>query len=604
MHSSRKNMKKLSFIFVILSAVSLLGWVDPEFVAEKFESAMSTFRSGDYSIAHEQFTNLLMDSRGTENYSMTRFMVGLSSYRNGDWQSSAREFGEYVKSFPGYPIASTARLYQGNALYFEGDNVRAVEAYLSAIDIAGDDKPEIAEIAGQSARNLLWGHLSDDQLMLLANRTEGESSQFVDFIRVKRYAARGENRRALEICNRSLENRSRSPFSDSLKALKNGLSGAISDKFTIIVLAPTSGAYAEYGVGMANGVRMAVDRFRRETGTNIEVIVENTAADPLVGAYACKAALSAQAPIAVIGPLLSDVAVPIAICCDRERVPLIMPTASKDGLAGISPYVFQVSPPQSVGAKALSRYAFDSLGVMQFSAIAPDDAVGRKAVDAFAKSIETLGGEMSSVAYYAEGTIDFSEHLKTIKKPYYEAAKRFFPHAETTDTRFYKPDFSVRSEDEWIVDVPGLLVPAYYEDLLNILPQIPFNYMNARILGENGWLIDELSSMDGSHLDSAIVVPDDFWIDSGSSMWSAFSKGYKKDYGSVPSRVSALGYDSAKLVLGGIRNGIITPDQQRDFLSATRGFIGPSGSITFDETGTNIDVSLIRFNRNKPEKIK
>ena len=604
MPNLQKNIRRLSLVFAVLLAPALMGWVDPEFVADNFNSALTTFRSGDFSTAHEQFTNILMDSRGTQYYSMTQFMVGLSSYRKGDWAKAAREFGSYAKDFPGYPVAAMARLYQGNAYYFDNDYIQAVEAYLSAIDIAGDDLPDVAATARKSARNLLWGYLSDDQLTLLSNRIEGKSAQLVDYIRVKRLYARGNGRRALEICDRSLESRPAGPYSDSLEILAKEISDGISSNLTILVLAPTDGSFAEYGIDMANGVRMAVENFAKSTRKKVDVVVENTSADPLVGAYACNAALRANSPIAVIGPLLSDVAVPIGISCDRDRVPLILPTASKDGLAGISPYVFQVSPPPSIGAKALSQYAFDSLGITNFSALAPDDPVGRKAVEVFADNVEAMGGKILSVAYYAEGTIDFSEHLKAIKKPYYDMAKRYFPHADTSDTRFYKPDHSVRPEDEWIIDIPGLFVPAYYDDLLNILPQIPFNYIKARLLGENGWLIDELSSMDGSHLDSAIVVPDDFWVDEGSSSWTTFRKGYRKAYGSDPSRVAALGYDAARLVLEGIRKGAITPEQQRDFLSATRGFRGPSGSITFDETGTNEDVSLVRFNRNRPEKIR
>ncbi|MCK5833220.1 ABC transporter substrate-binding protein [bacterium] len=599
-----KDMHKVFILLALISTSAVFGWVDPQFVEGSFKSALEVFRGGDYQSSHKKFTSLLMDSRGTEHYSMTKFMVALSSYRDGNWEASAREFGDYVRSFPEYPISATARLYQGNAYFFMDDYINATEVYLASAKLAGDDMPKVAANAMQSSSNLLWGYLTDDQIMLLAARLEGSSGQIVDFYRVKRFQFRGENRRALELCNRSLETRAFGVFSDSLKVLANTLKNAISEKINILVLAPTEGAYAEYGNNIVNGVKMAVDRFSREKRINIAVITENTAADPLVAAYACKTAIAKNSPIAVIGPLLSDVAVPVAIYCDHEHVPLILPTASKDGLSGISPFVFQLSSPPSVGAKTLAHFAFDSLAVTRFSALAPDDPIGRKAVDLFVKEVEALNCEMLSVAYYAEGTIDFSEHLQAIKKPYFDEAKRFFPHADTTDTRFYKPNHSMRNEEEWIVDIPGFFVPAYYDDLVNIIPQVPFNYIRPRFLGENGWIIDQLKTMNGSQIDSAVVVPDDFWVDEGSSIWTSFSKEYKKSFGVNPDRIAALGFDSAKLILRGIDKGLITPEQQRDFLSATNDFSGTSGDISFDEMGTNFDVSLVRFNRNIPEKIR
>ncbi|HHS49920.1 MAG TPA: ABC transporter substrate-binding protein, partial [candidate division Zixibacteria bacterium] len=414
----------------------------------------------------------------------------------------------------------------------------------------------------------------------------------------------GENRRALDICRRALEIRGTGEFTDSLKALEGSLTGRISERLTILVLAPTEGLYSEYGTNIANGVQLAVDNYNKGKRKNIQVVVENTVADPLVAALACQSAIRRHAPIAVIGPLMSNVAVPVAIVCDHERVPLIMPTSSKDGLSALSPFAFQVSPPPSIGAKTLAEYAIDSLGILQFSALAPDDPTGRKAVEQFVRTVESRDGEMVSVAYYSEGTIDFSDQLRKIRQPYFEEAKRFVARADSSDFRFFTPEGKSRDEGEWIMEIPGFFIPAYYEDLVNVIPQVPFNYMRARYLGENGWMIDRIRTMSGAHIDSAIVVPDDFWVDEGSSNWTDFSRDYRRSFGGSPSRIAALAYDSARLVLHGIDRGLITPDQQRDYLSAVYKFTGPSGSITFDEMGTNVDVQLVRFVGNRPEKIE
>ncbi len=599
----REGIKKYSIAALLLLAAAVSAWVNPEYIAERFNEALSAYRSGDYSAAHSKFTNLNMDSRGSQYYSMTIFMIALSSYDAGNWDATAREFADFAKTFPGHPSAAKARVYQGNSRYKTGNPIPAVEAYLLAMDIASEKDIETAEIARRSARAILWGELTMDQLQIVGENAGGPSSQIVDYIRVLRHEHGGELSRALDICNRSLGRRSKGFYADSLKALSASISAKLTDHLSIAVFAPTSGVYTEYGQNMLNGIRLAIDEYKKESGKKIDLLIENTAADILVGAYAARNVYSTKSPVAAIGPLLSDVAVPVGAFSDEYRIPLVSPTASKDGLAGISPFVFQIATPPSIGAGKLAEYAVSKLWITRFSALAPDDPVGRKAVSYFAEKVESLGGEMVSVSYYAEGTVDFSEHLKHIRQPYYDQMKRFSARADTTDYRFYKPNGTMRDEGEWIIGIPAIFIPAYYEDLINILPQVPFNYIQTRLLGANGWIIDDVKSMDASYIDSAIVVADNFWANTEAAGWDRFSKNYRKAYGSGPDRIAAQGYDAGRIVCAGIASGAITPGQMRDYLSGASDFDGPGGGVTFDASGTNTRVNLIVFDRRTPKII-
>jgi len=430
MQNSPTDIRKYSFFLLLTLIIAAQAWVNPEYIETRFDNALTSYRSGDYTTAHLGFTDLLMDSRGSRFYAMTYYLLAMSSYKAANWEVSTREFGDFAQKFPENPAAPTAWVYRGNAFYKSGDLVNATKSYLYALDSPSSD-PATMAVARKSARALLWGYLAKDQLLVISDCTEGPSSQLVDYIRAKRHAYSGESAKALDIATRSLNRRPTGDFADSLRNLSNSISKSLSDNLVIAAFAPTSGAYTEYGQNMLNGIELAIAQYEKSSHKKIEIVVENTGADILVGAYAARNVLGSHSPVAAVGPLTSDVAVSIGAFCDQYRVPMVSPTASKDGLAGISPYVFQIATPPSIGAEKLAEYALNNLYIYRFAALAPDDPVGRKAVAYFAAKAEELGGEVVSVAYYAEGTVDFSEHFAHIRKPFYEQMQRQVARAET-----------------------------------------------------------------------------------------------------------------------------------------------------------------------------
>lgn len=598
----RIDIRKFSLILLV-AVFAAQAWVNPEYIEEGFHGALKEFRAGDYKKAGDSFSSILIDSRGTPYYAMTYFMLGLSYYKAGDYDASARQFGDFAGKLPDNPATGNAWVYKGNSHYHQNEYLEAIKAYLNAMDSPSTNS-QTRDVATKSVRALLWGYLTKDQLTIVGDYAEGPSSQLVDYIRVKRHEHSAEYSRALEIASRSLTRRPEGIYADSLKSFSNRISKDLSENLTLAVLAPKTGEYSDFGQSLINGVSLAVDKFKQSSRKNIDLIIEDTGADILVGAYAAKSIFNRRPPAALIGPLVSDVSVSVGAFCHQYSVPMVSPTASKDGLAGLSPYIFQVAIPPSVGAAKLAEYAYNFAGIARFSALAPNDALGRKTVAIFAKTVEDLGGEMVSISYYSEGTMDFSENLKEIREPYYKEMERQCARAETTDTRFYKPDGTMRKENEWIVHIPAIFVPGYYEDLINILPQVPFNYIKTRLLGANGWIIDEIRRMEASYIDSAIVVADNFWADTENPRWEGFAREYRKSYGYDPDRIAALAYDAANIVCAGLESGAITAEQMRDYLAGVSGHNGVSGDISFDPDGTNIDANIVIFDRKTPKRIE
>jgi len=602
----RNRTRIFSIIVISLISVLNISWTDPEHikrVGKRFDDGLGMFRAGEFGRAHEVFTSLRMDSYGTPYLAITEYMMALSSYKDSKFSSAQNEFQSFLGDFPEHPAASWARAYLGNCLYKIDDRMGALKQFLICYDIAYGKYPELEKLARISSRRLLWGYLTIDELQIIGAQAEGHSASLVDYIRAKRHFLGGEKARALEICNRSISLRPKDVYTDSIKALSETINKDFANKIRIAILAPTEGRYAEFGSSLINGARLALNQFK-DSAKKIEIITASTHGDPLLAAFAAKKTIDEEYPNAIIGPLLSDEAVAVGLVCDKYKIPMITPTASNDGIAALSPYVFQIAATPSLAAKKLAEYAIDTLFITRFSAIAPDDAIGRNAMSYFAEEAKKHGGEIVGVAYYADETVDFSTHIKQLKQPYYDALKRLSARADSTDLRFFKPDGTMRDEDEFIVNIPAIFVPAYLEDLLNILPQITFNYIHTRILGVNGWIIDEIKRMDATYIDSAVAVPDEQWIDKDAPGWDNFERSYKSAYGDKPNRIAALGYDAGKLIGQAIAKNIILPEQIRDYLSGIEGYSGPSGKITFDNYGANTEVRLIMFDRKTPKRLR
>jgi len=575
---------------------------------ESYDAAEKLYGDEQYQRAYGLFSQVFMQSSDQDLRAKALYMKALCSYHTGAYQNAAQEFEDFIRIFPDHPLLHQAAQWAGNAFFLRESYLNSAQYY--ALAMLSPDPKEQRKIE-QTMQNVLWGYLPTEYYPALLDRVDRSLEGYVGYWWLKRLQRDGEYARALREGQKLLQRIYVVQDKRRLEEELGKVESYLSEHLVVAVLVPQAGDFAGYGDDVRRGVELAFGQSSRK----IEVRVIDSGGDALTTAREMDKLMRSTTPLCIIGPITSNETVAAGALAGTYRVPLITPSASRDGIAEISPYIFQLIASPVKAATYLAQYATalvnaDSTAIDSVAILAPDNELGRACAMAFATAISDTGRTIVGAKFYATGTVDFSQMLAEIKEPilqYYDVGWR---HFDTLDATLYKCDSDsgcrLKPREEWAVHIDAFFVPGYYSDIGVILPQIPFMYITTRVFGVNGWVVNDLRKEKNvkRYLDGCIIVPDDFYICRENEEWKSFERAYKNKYGASPSRLAALGYDAASLVLTGIARGAVTQELMRDFLSGIFDFNGAAGPITFDENGANTTANIFRFIGDEPVKMK
>jgi ABC-type branched-subunit amino acid transport system substrate-binding protein len=298
----------------------------------------------------------------------------------------------------------------------------------------------------------------------------------------------------------------------------------------VAVLVPTSGPSAAVGQSIANAAQMALADLGEK---RIAISVYNTAGPGGAG-QAMREALSAGAGV-VLGPLLAaDVraAAPIA----REAGVPVLSFSNDAALAGSGVYVLGFQPGDSV--ERLVRFA-RSKGVERFAALTPAGDYGSRAATAYLRAVEAAGGRVTAVVTY---TRDRTKLLQAARKVTdYEGRLARARGGQPT----IRPDGTVvpaTQRQPGPVPFQALLIADSGSIASAFTPALAqMGAGEAKIMGTELWAaepgIARLPGLRGAWYAS---VP--------GGRFETLATRYRAKYGTTPSRLSSLGYDSVLLV--------------------------------------------------------
>jgi len=503
--------------------------------------------------------------------------------------------------FPDHPPIYRAAYWAGDANVVDSSFLSSAQDFALA---TLEDNPREQMKASKALENILWGYLPIEYFPPLLDRVDRSLEGFIAVIWLRRLQNDNEYAKALregqKMLQRVYDTQSKRQLEDEMKKIVNYLK----ENLIVAVLVPERGDFSQFGTDVANGVRLAF----AQSSKNIDIEILDTGGDPLKTAKQMDKLMQSKMPLCIIGPITSNETVAAGALAGTYKVPLITPSASRDGIAEISPYIFQLVASPVKSSAYLAQFASDSMDT--FAIVAPDDELGHACALAFASVAAQKKKVILGAKFYSVGTVDFSQLLAEIKEPILQYYDENWRHFDTLDAALYECDSDsgcqVKPREEWLVHIDGIFLPAYYDDIVVILPQIPFMYIDAKVLGTNGWVLNDLLRAKHlrRYLDSVLVIPDDFYICKDNTGWDSFARKYKAKYSTSPSRLAALGYDAATLVIKGIESGAVTQELMRDYLSGIHDFAGAAGPITFDENGANMRAIIMTFQNGKPEKIK
>jgi branched-chain amino acid transport system substrate-binding protein len=201
-----------------------------------------------------------------------------------------------------------------------------------------------------------------------------------------------------------------------------------SETVRIGVIAPLSGPLGTVGLGIRNGVDLAVrqaNEQHRVKGWRIAVTADDDTAVPDVGANAATSLSDNRSVMAVVGTLNSDVATTVAPILNSRKVVMISPANTDPALTRGTdpktrvrpfPYYFRVAASDLTQGPFAATFAYQTAGKRNVVVIHDKTTYGQHLALGFKAQFEQLGGKVAATETVNPDDKDFSAVLSRIRR--------------------------------------------------------------------------------------------------------------------------------------------------------------------------------------------
>lgn len=336
-------------------------------------------------------------------------------------------------------------------------------------------------------------------------------------------------------------------------------------------LAPLTGNVSVYGISASNGTKLAFDEVNKDGGVlgkKIKFIIEDEKGDATEAVNAYNKLANNEEVVAVIGDITSKPAAAVANASQKEKIPVITPTATAANVTTYGENVFRACFLDPFQGSVMAKFAKEKLSAKTAAIVYnTGDDYSSGVAEAFKKAFEKAGGKV--VAYEGYGATD-----KDFK-------------AQLTKIKGQSPDV--------------LMIPDYYNTVALIAAQIKEVGLKTVLLGSDGWdgvlgAVQDTALVEGAYFSNHYSP-----MDTDSDVQN-FIKNYKAKFNEDPNALSALGYDAAKILIAAIEKAKST--DKNKVIKALKGIEikGVTGKITFDENRNPIkSVTVLKVKSGKVE---
>jgi len=602
-----------------------VGAVPPKPVAtvtapdKAFARAEKLYTDKAYSEAAAAYIDFATTYPGHARAVEALMKAGSAYFMLGDYDGARRTYRQIETDYPDTAAAMAARVETVLTYYYEG---QFEELLLQAGAILGAEVPQPQQLK-------LYAILGDAYMALdapvdaayaytrayeIARDETGDQL----YERIKS-ALRLMERSQVDALTVRLEN-------PELRQMVVELADAlIYKRFSIGCLLPLSGRYAVYGQRALNGIQLALNKSTAaRTNPHLEIIIKDTRSDPVTAVRAV-GELHDSGVAAIIGPIVT--AEPAARIAQERHLPIVTFT-QKEHVTEIGDFVFRNFFTPGMQVRAIVEHAVKNLQARRFAILYPDEKYGRTFMDLFWDEVIRQNGQVVAIESYDVKTVDFAEPIKKLVGLHYPVPQDIQARAERIWPPFNKsqgggcrglekipglmyplpaelacwkdsaadevpdcipeaaPEFKAAAEPESIVDFDAIFIPDAPNKAGLILPQLAFyDISEVTLMGTNLWSSKTLIEMSRDHADGAIL-PDGFYVGSSKPPTRQFVAAYQDAFMDPPGYIEAIGYDTARLLLGLInRPDVRSRTELRDELLRIADFQGATGETAFDYNG-------------------
>jgi branched-chain amino acid transport system substrate-binding protein len=312
---------------------------------------------------------------------------------------------------------------------------------------------------------------------------------------------------------------------------------------------------SEHGVPSRRGVEMAVAEVNKAGGINgrkVELIVEDEKDSPQTAVTAVKKLIEVDKVVAIVGPMTSGDMMAAGKIADDAKVVAISPTATTPKLSGYGASLCRGCSRIDKQAEVLTDYVAKAWKPKTVAIFFSNEPYGKGCAELFSKFFEKHNIKVVATESFNRGARDFKSELTKIKAT--------------------NPDM--------------LFIPGYTPETAPAAAQARQLGMNQKILGVYGDMDPVYIQLAGKAAEGHVIGGE---YDEGynTPKNQAFKKNYeelvKKNNDPYNIMFAALHYDSAGVLLEGMKKNGPTSEGIRKFLKEVKDFDGVTGKLSFDQ---------------------
>ncbi len=533
---------------------------DAEAAEALYDEGLRAQQSGDDRAALERFTTIVEEYPASRYSGEALYWRGRSLYQLGDAAAAEIALDRYLGLAPSVPNHDTAVLLLANSHYEQREFSAALDAALRIDRASPTDIDDFLDLSSD-----LLGQLPRQAIEEAVRATPPRNHLAPLYLQAARWAyAAGDSARGREFAERVV---GLAPLPEPILSEARTLAGPSAEARETLTrprlgfIAPTEGRFADVTQQIQRGLEIALEDVGAASSQEIELLVRPTFADPDSTAEVIRSLARQDRVRAILGPVVSEVALGAAVVAAEEGVAMVSPTATDARLLSMNPRIFSVNALDGSIGHTMGMYAVRSLERRRIAVLARDDAYGRIQAEAFEQAVRSAGGQIVLRRDFAGGTSDFTEHLRAAVQG---GARAIFVATN-------RPSEALRILNQM----------AFYE-LGSILP-----------LGTDAWN-DPSFYQQGRRFVRGYFA-DTFSRDPRVTRWESFAERYAERFGEEPANlIPAWGYDAARLALENLsstESNTALPEEP---------YRGASGYFRFGPDGVRRAVVIHRIERGEP----
>ncbi|MBW3660660.1 MAG: ABC transporter substrate-binding protein [Gemmatimonadetes bacterium] len=530
----------------------------------EYQAGLEAVEAGDDETALRHFSRVVEEYPASRWSGVSLYWQGRTQYQLGQAAGAEASLDRYLRLSPRVPFRESAVLLLANSRYEQRRFAAALEATLRLDHSPAERLDEFLELSRDLLRQLPRPAVEE---AVRATPSRNFLSPF--YLQAARWSyAAGDSTRGRELADRVL---ALDPLPGLVISEARMLAGPPAEARESLTrprlgfIAPTEGRFADVSQQIRRGVEIALEDVNDRRAAEIELVVRPTHADPDSTAEVIRDLARGERVRAILGPIVSEVALGAAEVAREEGVTLVSPTATDSRLLAIDPRVFTVNALDGSIGHTMGTYAVRSLERRRVAILARDDAYGRIQADAFEQAVRSAGGRVVLRRDFEAGSADFTGHLK--------AAVQSGAQALFISTN--RPTDALRVLNQM----------AFYE-LGSILP-----------LGTDAWNDDAF--YDQGRGFARGYFADTFSRDPRVTRWETFAERYRELFGEEPPNlIPAWGYDAARLALERLSTAIASTGPPEE------AYRGASAFFRFGPDGVRRAVVIHRIERGRPVAVE